>query len=499
LAALAALAVVLTPTGSAKPPPPAGTYQACLIAVTGSCTPTGTGGDYSVLTGTNPELQVTITNDSSSNQTLDWANVTVPAGIGVTIDTTHSTQPASYTAYASTSTSSILQLRGLGLANGVSKTVAFYVKSMSQSCTDGNWTTQARSSSTPSAFVFTNPPSKSGGLTSLIANGCQLAFQNQPTAALQNKIITSAPYNPSGTSVSVVPQPALPVALNGGSVALGYDPGAFDPVGSSFTGTGTSFSGGVATFSSLKATGTGGPFTLNASAPGFDTPAVSSPPFAITQDGNACNPTTSCNLTGHDANGKALVQILTSAGFGFVGTSPSGPPLDPVTGLGPSGCQTWTPTPGVSGFAEFDGRTNAANSMTITYDLPMNALKARYGKNVGQQFIPICIGAKWVDDSGQPQDCNVTAAPDGGWTGDALDANGAFTGLPAQSMCGPDGYYWGIISSFQDKLDPSRNPVVTSWGSGNIGGTNYRSFTISVPGGIVSSGVQYAWDMNGRG
>jgi hypothetical protein len=341
-------------------------------------------------------------------------------------------------------------------------------------------------------------------MTSLFAVGCQLAFQNQPTAALQNRTITSTPYSPSGPSVSVVPQDssgaALPAPLNGGSVTI-TSLGAFDPVGSSFTGTGTSFSGGVATFSSLKATGTGGPFTLDASAPGFDTPAVSSPPFAITQDGNACNPATSCNVTGHDANGKALVQILTSAGFGFVGTSPSSPPIDPVTGLGPSGCQSWTPTPGVSGFAEFDGRTNADNSMTVTYDLPMNALKARYGKNVGQQFIPICIGAKWVNDSGQPQDCNTNPLPGGGWTGDALDENRAFTGLPAQSLCGPGGYYWGIISSFQDKLDPSLNPVVTAWGSGNIGGTNYRSFTISVPGGIVSSssGVHYAWDMNGRG
>jgi hypothetical protein len=490
LAALAALAVVLTPTGSAKPPPPpSGTYQACLIAGdgTGACTPTASGGDYSVLVGASVQLQVTIKNDSASNQTLDYANVNVPASIiGLSIDTAHIPQPATYKTYASTSTASTLQLRGLGLAPGASRTVAFFVNSPTSSCTDGNWTTRAQSSSTGSAFVFTNPPSQSGGLTSLVAVSCQLAFQNQPTAAIQTKTITSAPYNPLGPNVSVGPTPALPVALNGGSVTLGYDPGAFDPAGSSFTGTGTSFSGGVATFSSLKATGTGGPFTLNAHAAGFDTDALSSPPFAITQEGNACNPGTACNITGHDASGKALVQILTSTGFGFVGTSPSAVPQD-ANGDYPAGCQSWTPTNGVTGFVEFDGRTDGpSTSMTVTYDMPMNALKARYGKNVGQQFIPVCIGAKLVDSSGQAQDCVPETR---GWLGDEL-ANGAFTGGTFQSVCGPEGYYWGIISSFQDKLDQTANPVVTSWGSGQIGGTNYRSFTMSIPAG---------WDLHGSG
>jgi hypothetical protein len=486
LAVLAALAVVLTPTGSAKPPPPpVGVDDVCLtIFGAPSCTMTA-GGDYSFWSDSHPELQVTLTNDNSSGLTLGWANLTIPATIG-TIDTAGSASIPSYKSYAAQSTATTLQLRSLGLAAGQSVTVAFLVNSTATSCTDGQWGLQAQTSNNGTLF---SSPKTSGGMTSLFAVGCQLAFQNQPTAALQNRTITSTPYSPSGPSVSVVPQDssgaALPAPLNGGSVTI-TSLGAFDPVGSSFTGTGTSFSGGVATFSSLKATGTGGPFTLDASAPGFDTPAVSSPPFAITQDGNACNPATSCNVTGHDANGKALVQILTSAGFGFVGTSPSSPPIDPVTGLGPSGCQTWTPTPGVSGFAEFDGRTNAANSMTITYDLPMNALKARYGKNVGQQFIPVCIGAKLVDSSGQAQDCVPETR---GWLGDEL-ANGAFTGGTFQSVCGPEGYYWGIISSFQDKLDQTANPVVTSWGSGQIGGTNYRSFTMSIPAG---------WDLHGSG
>ncbi len=485
LAAFAAFAVVLVPSGSAKPPSPIGTYQACLIAGDGSagCTPTATGGDYSVLTGSNPELQVTIKNDTTSNQTLDYANVTVPPGIiGLGIDTAHSPQPASYTTYASTSTASTLQLRGLGLAPGASRTIAFFVNAPTSSCTDGIWATEARSSSTPSAFVFTNPPSKAGGLTSLVSANCTLSFQTGPSAALPNNTITGSPYNPSGTTVTVATQ-SLPVALNGGGVTLSVGTGSFETGTDSFTGTGpVALSSGSAAFGSLKATGTGGPFTLKASAAGFND-AVSSPPFAITKNGTVCDSGGICTLTGTDPNGKTLTQIATSAGFGFVGTSPTEVPFNPV----PAGCQPWSPTPNVSGFAEFDGRT-ADGTMTITYLIPQNAIKARYGKNVGQQFIPICIGAKTIDPvTHQPQDCS--APGDLGWTGDQLDpATGAFTGQPAQAMCGPGGYWWGIISSFQDKLDQSVNPVVTAWSSPTIGGTTYRAFVISVPSNLDMQG-----------
>jgi hypothetical protein len=485
LAALTALAIVLVPSGAAKPPSPTGTYQACLIAGdgTGACTTTASGGDYSVLASGNPELQVTITNNSASNQTLDYANVNVPtnAGVGLSIDTAHSPQPASYATYASSSTSSRLQLRGLGLAPGASKTVAFFVNSTSPNCTDGNWTTEARSGSTPSAFVFSNPPTKSSGLTSLVSVNCGLSFQSGPTAALPNKTVTNAPYDALGTSVTVVTQ-SLPVPLNGGGVSLAKS-GSFESGTDTFTGTGpVPFGSGSAAFGSLQATGTGGPFTLTASAAGF-TPAVSSPPFAITKNGTPCDSGTSCALTGTDSNGKSLTQIMTSAGFGFVGTSPTEVPFNPT----PAGCQPWTPTPGVSGFAEFDGRT-AAGTMTITYYVPQNAIKARYGKNVGQQFIPICIGAKTIDPLTQaPQDCSTPG--DAGWEGDQLDSTtGAFTGRPAAAVCGPGGYWWGIISSFQDKLDQSMNPVVTSWSSPTIGGTTYRAFVISVPSNLDMQG-----------
>lgn len=492
VAVLAALAVVLVPAGSAKPPPPpSGTYQVCLTAGTGSaaCTATAGGGDYSILSGTHPELQVTITNDGSSNQTLDYANLAVPAGIGVAIDTAGSASALNYAAFASTSTSSTLQLRGLGLAPGASQEIAFFVNSSASSCTDGSWTTLAQSSSTPSAFVFTNPPSASSGLTSLVAVDCKLVFQSEPAPALPNATITSAAYTPTvggGVhNVTVVARDAggnaLPVTLNGGNVMLAATAGAFDdPLNSTFTGTSGSFSQSSAVFAGLKATGTGGLFTLTASAGGFAN-VDSSPPFAITLNGTACDSGKSCTLTGTDASGKTtLTQIVTSAGFGYVGASPLNVPT-PV----PLGCQTWSPTPGVSGFVEFDGRTSSG-TMNITYYVSQSAIKARYGKNTGQQFLPMCFGAKPVVGN-QAVDCTTAGAPVP-WTGDELDSSGAFTGKTAPSVCGPDGYDWGIISSYQDKLDQTLNPVVTGWGGPTNIGQNFRSFVISLPSG---------WDARG--
>jgi hypothetical protein len=488
-AALAAVAVVVVPIGSAKAPPPSATYQACLTAGTGtaSCTPTATGGDYSVVLGTNPEFQVTIKNDTTSTTNLDWANVAVPTNIGLSIDTADSSQLTSYATYASTSTSSTLQLRGLGLAPGASKTVAFFVNSTSSSCTDGTWTTQARSSSNGNAVIFTNPPSKAGGLTSLVAQSCQLSFQNEPSPALPNQTITSSAYNTLGPPVTVATQ-SLPVPLNGGGVTLTTNTGSFDTAADSFTGTGpVALSSGSAAFGSLTATGTGGPFTLTASAAGFSS-VSSAPPFAITKTGESCASTCSPIAT-PDNSGNPLIQITTGAGFAFVGSSPSGIPLNQdgnTLGPGPIGCQSWTPLgAGVSGFAEFDGRSDPVHaSMTITYYVSMNAIKARYGKNVGQQFIPICVGVKYVDSAtGLAQDCDpATQNP---WLGDQLDpTTGAFTGATSPAVCGSGGYWWGIISSFQDKLDQSTNPVVTAWNSATIGGQTFRYFVMNVPAGL---------------
>jgi hypothetical protein len=500
VAMLAALAVIFVTAGSAKPPPPpAGNYQVCLAAFGTACTPTTGGGTYSILTGANPEVTLTITNDGSSTQTLDYANIGVPTdGSGITIDTAHSPQTANYTTYASTSTSSTLQLRNLALAPGNSQTISFFVNSAHATCTDGTWTTLAQSSSTPSAFVFSNPPIKSSGLTSLVAKSCALAFSPQPTSALKGAIVTSQAYtavdNVNTFNVAVTPV-GLQVPLNGGTVTF-TPAGDFDPgnAGELQGLDAAPFSSGSVVLSGLKSTATGGPFTITASADGFDTSAVSDP-FFITQYGEHCSGQCS-TLNGNDTKGNVLFSVVTSGGFSFVGGSPSGVPLDPDNPIPntdpqqfgfPLGCQSWSPLGNsVSGFVEFDGRTTGG-TLQISYYVSQSAIKAKYGKNTGQQFIPICFGAKYLDANQQPLDCRTHPHDGGGWMGDEL-TGGTFDGKPFQSICGAGGYYWGILSSYQDKLDQGANPVVTGFNGPTNIGQNFRTFVITVPPGIDARG-----------
>jgi len=80
-------------------------------------------------------------------------------------------------------------------------------------------------------------------------------------------------------------------------------------------------------------------------------------------------------------------------------------------------------------------------------------------------------------------DCNDPTYTSSPWLGDGLTAGGKFTGKPAYAVCDTtDGYYWGIISSYQDKLAAS-NPIVTNWGGTQIGGDNYRFFDMTIPPG----------------
>lgn len=481
VATLAALAVIFVSTGSAKPAP-TGTYQVCITAGSGSsaCSPTAAGGDYSIVSSlANNGLQVTITNDSTSNQTLDYANLPVPATIG-TINTGLSASATNYSAFASTSTATMLQLRNLALAPGGSKTIAF-VMSPAASCTDGAWAPLVAQSAANGNFFTFPQPTVTSGLTTLVAIGCTLDFTVQPTAALVNTVVTGQAYTSGAANVTVTPH-GLPVALGIGSATVAAS-GDSDPGNlATFTGTGpVRFSGGSAVFTALQSNGTGGPFTLTAHAAGF-ADAVSNA-FVITQNGESCNG--ACATLNGKSGNDPLVSIATSGGFSYVGASPSGVPQD-ANGNYPTGCQSWTPTTGASGFVEFDGRTTGG-SLQISYFVSQTVLKARYGKNTGNQFVPICFGVKYLDANQQPLDCRTNPNPNGGWLGDHL-TNGAFDGGTAQALCGAGGFYWGILSSYQDKLDPSVNPVVTGFNGPTNPGQNFRTFVISIPPGIDARG-----------
>jgi hypothetical protein len=101
----------------------------------------------------------------------------------------------------------------------------------------------------------------------------------------------------------------------------------------------------------------------------------------------------------------------------------------------------------------------------------------------------MCVGAKPVVDN-VAMDCTQidgVGGSENGWLGDEL-TGGQFDGNSTKAVCDADGFYWGIISSYQDKLDATENPVVTSWSGQNIAGHNYRAFVMSVPSG---------WDYRG--
>jgi hypothetical protein len=230
-------------------------------------------------------------------------------------------------------------------------------------------------------------------------------------------------------------------------------------------------------------------FRLTVTADGSFAPPIQSGSFLIGQNVSALDCTGNSCSSGQkrlDPTGltPSYVEITGSGAFNFMTLSTfsvSGAPL-------PSGC-TGRPDLGVAGFAESDTRGAGSGTLTIKYFVDMDNIKARFGANTGQQFIPICVGARPVDSSGVIHDCTEPGFDNVGWLGDEINSQtGKFTGKSARAVCNPDGYYWGIISSYQDKLDASANPVVTSWNGQNINGKNYREFDMSVPAG---------WDYRG--
>src|SRR5439155_524394 len=135
----------------------------------------------------------------------------------------------------------------------------------------------------------------------------------------------------------------------------------------------------------------------------------------------------------------------------------------------PSGCGNWKGV-GTNGFRETDN--GSGGTKTFRYFVSQTLIKAKYGKNTGQQVIPICAGGQRVV-SGQPVPCQNDSG--GGWWGETLDVNGAFAGVLKQATCNPDGLWWGILASFQDFNTPTapanqtvnwlENPYVKAWNS----------------------------------
>lgn len=270
--------------------------------------------------------------------------------------------------------------------------------------------------------------------------------------------------------------------VNSGNVqlTLNQPPGTSGGGGSLSTSSLTP-TAGVVTFTGTVSK-TGVPYTLTAGY-GNGVATDTSDPFDVYLTIPDCS-TGNCSFNQIQTDGNTVVGGTTSGGtFTFFAVASfDGPSASSLC----AGFKSVYAKVGGGGVLQSDTQTasngQVVGSTTFVYSVPMSLIQARYGKNTGQQVIPICAGAQRaqvVDGQVVPVPCS-TDVP--GWTSKVLDANGQYTGALAPARCDPTtGLYWGILPSFQDKGVPAGNPLITGWSSGNINGTNYRSFTVYVP------------------
>jgi hypothetical protein len=469
--------IVLAPAGSAKPPAVAA-FTICVQDTAGSPSCTGTA-KSSFAGNTQSTIQLSVINSNSSTVSLASADIVVPDQLKVEQGT------AAPSKYVSTSGQHIL-FSGINLPKGKSFTATFAADvacggtfdwSMSQVATDGSGT----------SFTYTATPTT----TTTIQTACHLAFVAQPTdTKTGDTIVNRLPQADQSVTVGLFDNDGNPL----GSCPVGYGTDCKVNVASiqpGVTGTTTrSLAGGgpLASFDDLTITNTAlaTQYNLTATGVGGFAPTVESASFLIAKD---VTPATcsqgNCSKNQQRLDGDNLtpsfVDVQGVTNFNFMTLAPF------TFGAVPDGC-TGRKDLGVAGFAESDGRSGTVSTLTINFYVNMDNLKANYGANTGQQFVPICVGARPVDSNGVAHDCDDASFPSTPWTGDEINkTTGKFTGKTAPAVCNADGYYWGIIGSYQDKL-PGSNPIVTSWNGQNIGGQNYRDFVMSVPPG---------WDYRG--
>jgi hypothetical protein len=510
--ALVLLGVIFVQAGSASPPSSGNKVVDICLQYSGSpdCS---TSGQDSVLPGAaTPTLTLQIKNASSSGSTLGSVNFDAPTTLPIDASTlAPSVAPAGNVSLVSKSgTGGQLQIRNLNLAIGGTATVTFAVDTP---CAGTGIVWPAPATKQSNNFLGTGNDFQLGtttGMTSdIAAGGCHVAFYNQPADTKvgsnietgvgstgdpikvglydsSNHLLQSCPASVADCTATIAASAGSPDAgiLSGGStpVTFAYDSGA---------------NGLIAPFSSLSISGvTHFPESFTLTASGLGTSAASHA-FNIVYETGSCTGG-SCTLGTLDhpvtlGGGGGAVYITTSTGFTFLELNP----LDPIASSTPppAGCLNFKGT-GAEGFVETDGRTSSDANMTITYYVPQKLISARYGKNVGQQFIPICAGAKPVDSStAVAQNCTASTT---GWTDNVLGGpDGLFTGTYSRAVCDTaDGYVWGILPSFQDVSKMSADelhdlgPYVHDWNSLTINGATYRYFTIVVPGN---------WDMQGHG
>jgi hypothetical protein len=488
---LAALGVLLVQSGSAA---------TATKPYTANFTPGSVAGGSSV------QIGLDITN-LSSNQSLGSANVT--AASSASGDQFSITSAIPTVDVDPTSTTTLLKLRNLNLAPNTTLHVTITVTTP---CTaaDYTWGIQAKQSNDfngPPGNAFTFQTSGSNLITSVAAGGCKLAWAVQPT----NGVVNTQIVGTGGATVEVDAQDASgnPLAASG-TVTLTQTAGSFssavDGTGNpcAFSGTTATMSGGKATFPNLKTNCTGSGFKLTASATGFA--SKESDPFNIYVNLTDCTGQTVCNTPKINIGTDTTAQVEGDGNFVFIGIDSV--VLSPV----PAGCAHYTST-GAAPVVVTDQRTTLGGDVFVTYGIRKTLITKLYGNTQGQQFIPICAGARriaLVNGKTVPIPCNQSypgGTPQTPWTAKELGADGKFDGNVTPALCdgNPDsagyGYFWGILGSFQDYtnsdstkiIDGSVNPTVTAWTSD----TTYRYFTIRYPSSSGAPATPFAgvpWD-----
>jgi hypothetical protein len=481
LVVLMVVPVFLAKASTAAPP---AMFKFQLCVQNGTSPTCGTGAN-SVFDGNTASAPVTVTlsNDRSSTTFIQSANVNLPAQLNLVAGS------GSPSANVSTSGQQ-LRIRGIKIQPGKTFVATFRINTACGG--QFAWPAgEAWSGDNQTGTVFSQS-GVSTGVSTTLNTGCYLGFVDQPTdTAIGQTIgsqgasaggpVTVGLFDSTGQRMS-----SCPVGFTSSCNAIvGRTPtdGTFgnDPDSLTQPLTGTPL---VASFSNLKIgiTTQSEQFRLTATGDGSFAPIVNSASFLVA-DGVQTVPCNGgkCTLNQKKLDASRVVSFADvngPSGFTFMTLSPYTLDFDP------KGC-VGRPDFGFSGFAESDGRA-PGSAMTVRYYVDQNTLKANYGTNTGQQFIPICAGGRPVDPTThQPIDCTELDSIGGfshGWVALVLNAKGGFAGKIHNAYCEADGYYWGILSSYQDKIDGKTNPVVTNWGGQNIDGNNYRFFDMTIPG-----------------
>lgn len=375
----------------------------------------------------------------------------------------------------------VLQLRNLNLAPGGTVNVDIAVRTP---CASGSYTwaltvKQSNNFNGPPGNDF-NLQTDGSNLVTALAGTCKLVWVTEPANAVVNTKITGTAGDPSGPSVSVQAVDNNNVLLTGatGTVTLSKTAGSFTGTGG-FTGTTASLVGGVATFSNFKSTAPGTGLMVQASSPGYvSTPLNEGGPFTITSTGANCLGQDPCLVNSNFGN-SPVNAAATGGAFTFLGLNASEVPPSVIASGG--GCQYFVSV-GAGAFEAVDNRTGTGE-LRFTYNVPTKLIQK--SPNNGQPFIPLCAGAKRLVNN-EPVDCRADALPgdpDGPWLGRGLNPDGTFDGTLRYAVCGEGGYWWAVMGSFQQAIDPALNPIITGWGSTTIGNVSYRQFFLRVPNG----------------